>query len=138
MTPRSRRRGSQAVEFALLLPLLVLLGGGIVDTANYLAAQQALAAAVQDGARNGAAHDWRDAESTDAASDAAVAAAAAAWEAGGRFEEGRFEASVTTVQSASVVKVTGVVPVVSYFPVSGFPDELRFARTMRLDWQPSP
>ena len=44
-------RGAAAVEFALLLPILVILLGGIVDYGRYFFAQIQLANAAREGAR---------------------------------------------------------------------------------------
>jgi Flp pilus assembly protein TadG len=54
MSPRSSRRGSQAVEFALVLPVLVLMIGGIVDYGWYFTQSLTVVAAARDGARAGA------------------------------------------------------------------------------------
>ena len=48
-----RERGAAAVEFALLLPVLVLLVGGIVDYGRYFFTQLQLTNAAREGARAG-------------------------------------------------------------------------------------
>lgn len=55
MTARRPRteRGAAAVEFALLLPVLVLLIGGIVDYGRYFFTQVQLSNAAREGARAG-------------------------------------------------------------------------------------
>lgn len=47
------RRGSQAVEFALVLPVIVALFAGIIDLGWYFSVDVALRAAVRDGLRTG-------------------------------------------------------------------------------------
>ncbi|KRE62293.1 TadE/TadG family type IV pilus assembly protein [Nostocoides sp. Soil756] len=82
MATRSRRRerGAAAVEFALLLPVLVLLIGGIVDYGRYFFTQVQLSNAAREGARaaivggdpavrakaaGGATPGWTDVQPTD-------------------------------------------------------------------------
>lgn len=55
MSPRRPRRGIAAVEFALWLPLLVLLLSAIVDLSWYMSRKRAVVRASHDGARTGAA-----------------------------------------------------------------------------------
>ena len=50
-SPRPRDRGAAAVEFALLLPLLLLLVFGIIDFGRALNAQITLTQAAREGAR---------------------------------------------------------------------------------------
>ncbi len=57
-----RRRGANAVEFALILPFLVLFIAGIVDVSWYLNQHQLLIQAVRDAARSGAVEDADSAE----------------------------------------------------------------------------
>jgi len=51
------RRGAQAVEFALLAPVLVAVTGGVVDYSWYFSERQTVLAAARDGARAGAIVD---------------------------------------------------------------------------------
>lgn len=67
--PRRSRRGSQAVEFALVLPVLLTLTAGIVDYGWYYSTELTVIHAVREGARAGAAADQGD----DACSIARVA-----------------------------------------------------------------
>lgn len=55
---RSRpcRRGTQALEFALVMPLLLALLTGVVDFGWYYDRSMAVIAAAREGARNGATH----------------------------------------------------------------------------------
>ncbi len=54
---RRHRRGAQAVEFAMLAPVLVMLTGGVVDYSWYFSERQTVIAAARDGARAGAIVD---------------------------------------------------------------------------------
>ncbi|MBM6405978.1 pilus assembly protein [Phycicoccus sp. CSK15P-2] len=53
MAHRRDDRGAAAVEFALVLPVLVLLMGGIVDYGRYFFTQVQLTNAAREGARAG-------------------------------------------------------------------------------------
>jgi Flp pilus assembly protein TadG len=57
-----KRRGSQAIEFALALPMLVVLSAGAVDVGQYLYTSERLAAVASDGARAGALADIAEGE----------------------------------------------------------------------------
>lgn len=57
---RNTRRGSQAVEFALVLPVLLLLTAGIVDYGWFYSNQLAMINAAREGGRAGAAADPAD------------------------------------------------------------------------------
>ena len=48
-----RLRGAAAVEFALWLPVLIVLFAGVVDLSRYMSSQQAITRAARDGARYG-------------------------------------------------------------------------------------
>jgi Flp pilus assembly protein TadG len=52
-----RRRGSQAVEFGLTLPVLLVLTAGAVDLGQYLYVAERIAAVAAEGARMGAITD---------------------------------------------------------------------------------
>lgn len=52
-----KRRGAQAIEFALALPMLVVLAAGTIDVGQYLYASERVAAVASEGARSGALAD---------------------------------------------------------------------------------
>ena len=54
---RHQRRGSQAIEFALLAPILLVLLSGIIDVSQYFWLTEGLVTAVAAGARAGAVLD---------------------------------------------------------------------------------
>ena len=100
----SRERGAAAVEFGLILPVLLLLVGGIIDFGIMYNRQILLTNAARDGVRQVAANSsngWTQAQIqtriTAAASPLAVNSSATAWYCG---------ASGTTV----TVTVTPVTP----------------------------
>lgn len=137
---RRAERGNYAIEFALLLPLLILLSGGVVDTAYYLSAKQALVGAVQDGARNAASYDHRSGAVGDTITQG-VAAAQEAWDASGRWEGVTFTGSNTTVggggsvPGTTIVSIGGQVTIDTFFDTVGFPSTLTYTHSMRLDYQ---
>ncbi len=49
---RMRERGAAAVEFAIILPLLVLMVGGIVDWGRFMYTQAMLTNAAREAARD--------------------------------------------------------------------------------------
>ncbi len=51
---RRRRRGQALVEFALALPLFLLIVFGLIDTARFVYGHSTLSQAAREGARNGA------------------------------------------------------------------------------------
>lgn len=51
---RARRRGAAALEFALCLPVILLVIGGIVDLSAFVELTQVASRAARDGARIGA------------------------------------------------------------------------------------
>jgi hypothetical protein len=71
------RRGSQAIEFALILPVLLLLTAGIVDYGLFFTDRLTLIAAARDGARAGGADRPGALDPCAAAVEASVTAIAA-------------------------------------------------------------
>ena len=57
MRRERRRRGSQAVEFGLTLPVLLVLTAGAVDFGQYLYVAERIASVASEGARLGAVTD---------------------------------------------------------------------------------
>jgi Flp pilus assembly protein TadG len=109
---RAYRNGSQALEFALMLPILLSLAGGIVDLCHVLRLAEGLAVAVGHGAQVGA----RDTDPTEAA----VRMAAASWVADGMPEGAEFQAVLSEVGGVPVVVVTGTLalePLVGLLPL---------------------
>lgn len=51
---RAARRGAAAIEFALALPILVVVFAGVVDLAAYVSTAHRVMRAARDGARTGA------------------------------------------------------------------------------------
>lgn len=72
--PRDSRRGAAAVEFALLLPILMALGMGAIDWGYFFFVDQLIANAAREGARAGSLQTPPPAGSVAAAQSAAQSA----------------------------------------------------------------
>ncbi len=59
-TRQGRRRGGNAVEFALVTPVLVMMLMGIVEYGWYFSQHQSVVTAARHAARFGAAMPWED------------------------------------------------------------------------------
>lgn len=131
MRPAAGRRGlrgSQVVEVALLLPVLVAMLAGVVDLAQYLLIADGVVAAVGEGARAGAA-SGRDEDPVAVASTVARISWANA-DLPGQL------ALTTTVQGAAPdqwIVVEGSVPYRAWFGfVEAIPDVVTYRSTVRL------
>lgn len=62
---RARERGSELLELALTLPLLLILAAGVIDFASAWNVRQLLANAVREGARLGSTQPMVDLNTTD-------------------------------------------------------------------------
>jgi hypothetical protein len=137
MQLRRHRRGGQAIEFALLLPVLVLLTGGMIDIAYVLGTRQALVMAVQEGARVGSTYDWReDDETVDATIDVGLLAAQDAWDFGGRPQSVDFTGALVDVGGRQVLRIRGRADVDVFFDFIGMPAQIEFDHHMRVVDQP--
>jgi hypothetical protein len=56
---RSRGRGQALVEFALVLPIFLLILFGLIDIGRYVYVSNAFAEAARDAARSGAVEQWK-------------------------------------------------------------------------------
>ncbi len=138
-SPRPRsRRGNSAVEFALTLPILVLLLAGVIDLGQFMFLNDALVNAVSQGARAGAMAN-EDAtptpedplaiaeevtEETWAASevDGVLTVVASTW--------------VDTADGAAHVRVTGTVPFTGLFGILTLPASVSYESTVYMMYQP--
>ncbi|MCR1782486.1 pilus assembly protein [Nocardioides carbamazepini] len=73
----SRERGAAAVEFALILPVLMLIVVGIINYGDMLSVRQSVSQAASEGARAAAVTPGADGAKIDAAKVAARAAVSA-------------------------------------------------------------
>ena len=61
---RNQRRGVAAVEFAVCLPIIVLLVFGSIEASSFIFLKQSLSVAAYEGAREAALHDSTTAAAT--------------------------------------------------------------------------
>ena len=137
---RTGRRGSQAVEFALVLPVLVVLVAGIVDYGWYYSQELAVIGATREGARMGASDA---AGGTDACTVAVNAVDEALAQAG--FDTSgtatttwsstateAISASMTTVNGENAILVRVAYPYQSLWGMVSTPSRMGASMTMRM------
>ena len=129
------RRGSSAVEFALTLPILILLFMGTVEFSFYFVEENMLLNAVRDGARYGAR--VKDTTLTTSYTDEQIDTLLATTSTSNPC------ANCVTVSTASgssftsiTVAATVAYPPVTGFPVPGVPQELRASATFAMEGPP--
>lgn len=128
---KRQRRGSHAIEFALMMPILVTVVGAMVDYGVFMMERSAMVQAVQHGARIGAMTEL-DVDPAQMAIDQATAAFADA----GVVGEPDFTSSVTGTVPNRVLHVTGTMPFSPFFSFVAVPDEVEFELAIRLSDQP--
>lgn len=139
---RAERRGSQAVEFALVLPVLVVLVAGIVDYGWYYSRELIVIGAAREGARLGASDV---AGGTDACNVAAQGAKEALIQAGLPVANGsastawsssaphlRIAPSMTVVNGDDALLLQVAYPYQSLWGMVVTPTRMGASLTMRL------
>jgi Flp pilus assembly protein TadG len=132
MTRRSRR-GSRAVEFALILPVLLAFLFGIMDYGWFFSQQIAVSGAVRDGARSGSTTPQDEGADPVLAAEQAVARALSAAGFSGdvqldvALEGAAPDQAIWVAASAPYNSLTGFVPV---------PEYVAAQLTMRMEDQP--
>lgn len=115
MPRKQRDRGAAAVEFALILPILLLLIGGIIDFGNLYYNQIIVSNAARDGARLVAANPvaspgWTSttiqARITAAASPLPVSSSSTSWTCGATGTS----ATVTVTRTGFQWTILGILP----------------------------
>ena len=122
------RRGSQLVEFALLMPIVLTITAGVIDLGTFISRTNALVAAASDGARVAAASD------EDPAS-IAVAHAQAAWASTDLSGTANFTASLAGADPVRRVDVEVTYAFTPWFGLVPLPDTIEYACSFRLDDQ---
>jgi Flp pilus assembly protein TadG len=133
---RGRRRGGTAIEFALLLPVFVLLVSGILDVSWLYFRQSALDVAVHDGCRHGSLRDpgIGNASMNAVLDDAESAMSASMTDMGVPCGECTVAATSVMVGTESSVQCSVRLPFVSLVGVVA-PPVLSSTVTMRLEMQ---
>lgn len=127
------RRGATAVEFALTLPVLLLLAAAVVDIGQYLYVADGMVAAVAEGARAGALADPDDGE------DPILTAKAAAdlwWTASEIADPLTVDATIVGVAPDAMLVVTGTIGLNPAFGLLHLPAAATYSHTIRLTYQP--
>jgi len=128
-----QRRGANALEFALVAPILVALMTGVVDYGWYFSERIALVSAVRDAARVGVTTSQQDERSPEqTAEDALIAALSDQGYRGTIYVDIALEGSAPD-QNLSVTAALPYQPLVGFVPN---PDFLRSSLVMRMEDQP--
>lgn len=125
---RQGRRGASAIETALILPVLLTLFGGTVDTAWYLYQRNALVDAAQAAARAGAVTGTQAEFAADASTAAAARLAAEGVDPS--------QVTVTAEQSTGSTTMITVTLTLPFSPVVGLvplPDSLSAAASAHYE-----
>jgi Flp pilus assembly protein TadG len=132
-TSHRARRGAAAIEFALVLPILVSLLLGIVEFSWVFIEQASVVASVREGARLGVTYATTDTPTPAAAATARVRTALN--QAGLDGAAATVSTSYSGTAPSQTLTVTAVVP---YEPLVGFfavPSALSGSMTMLLEDQ---
>ena len=116
MQRRKNRRGSNAIEFALTLPLVVALLTGIMDYGFYFSQQQVVVHAARTGARRAAISDPETENAAEVARDAVTqvltgAGVSGAAKVGVVFSGAAPNATVTVDVKVDYAGLAGLVPI---------------------------
>jgi Flp pilus assembly protein TadG len=118
------RRGSNAVEFALTLPVLCALGAGVIDLGQFLWYANALVSAVSDGARAGSIVDTKVTSATTTATSVTLAD----WNNQGLGGTPTLKVSVAN----NWLTVSGTIDVPPLFGFLPLPTSTTYSSTVRL------
>lgn len=125
---RSPRRGAQAVEFALLLPFLLLLLSGTIDLSQYIFVALSVAESVADGAQSGSLTLTATTSPITTANTVAKNAYVAS-RAPGTFSS---ISKTTVVNGSTLLTVTGSVTYTPTFGLVQLPATVRYTNVMRV------
>ncbi|MCK6519902.1 pilus assembly protein [Myxococcota bacterium] len=131
---RRDRRGSNAVEFALILPILILLFAGIVEWGWTLNQQMMVVQAAREGARAGVSTP-RDDDPETAAEARAVQALN---DMGLNGSAAVVTATITGAYPDELLQVSLALPHQPIIGLVPIPVDLKAALTMRLEEQVAP
>ena len=124
---RRARRGAQALEFALALPILIALMAGMVDLAQYLLLADGVVASIGEASRAGAAA----AEDEDP-QQIASQVAQISWTNSGLPGTLTVQSSLEGSDPDRWIAVSGSVPYSAWFGFLGLPTAVTYTSTLRL------
>lgn len=132
---RRSRRGNNAVEFALTLPLLVLLLAGVIDLGQFMFLNDGLVNAVSQGARAGAMAN-EDATTPEDPLAIAEEVAEETWAAADL--NGTLTVTATQVGATpnAYVRVDGEVAFSGLFGILTLPADITYSHTVYMMYQP--
>ncbi|MCB9761242.1 MAG: pilus assembly protein [Alphaproteobacteria bacterium] len=129
---RQERRGAIAVEFALTMPLLLVLIAAIIDFGWYFNQQMMLLHSVREGARTGATTS----QDGDPLGDAEARVSAALMEAGLDASAATVTASFSGTAPQELITVSATLPFQPIVTLVPLPVSLNGELTMRMEDQP--
>jgi Flp pilus assembly protein TadG len=124
------RRGSYALEFALMMPILAMITGAMADYGSFMMERSAMVQAIRHGARIGALTE-HDADPGQTAIDQATQA----FVDSGIRGTPSFTSSVSGTAPHQVLQVSGSMPYSPFFAFVAVPDDVAYDLTIRLSDQ---
>jgi hypothetical protein len=120
---RRDRRGSQAVEFALIVPFLLGILSSVVDLAEFLNVKDGLVAAVSAGARAGAlVEKYQQLDPQQVARDTALTS----WDVSGLPDEPTLVVTYLGAKPDRLLVVEGTIPFRPLFGFLPLPEEITY------------
>lgn len=135
MRPLHSRRGATAVEFALTMPILIAVLGGLLEYSWYLQSLAGVVHATREGVRYGATLAAKDSPEVEAEAHAAVVLKGLGVDCSGAATC----AFAGTVASTGTLDALTLQTTVTYVPIAGLvpaPETLFASVTMALEQQP--
>lgn len=125
---RRQRRGSDAIEFALVLPVILLILSGLIDYGVFLQERSAMVSAVRSGARVGAMTDFTNGPEAEA-----IAVATNAFTQSGTRGTPVFTAVVSGTVPDQTILVDGTMPFEPMFNLfAAVPATVEFDLVIRM------
>jgi Flp pilus assembly protein TadG len=128
------RRGNQAIEFAITVPILLILLSGIIDLGHYMWVADGLVNTVAQAGRLGALTNSDD-EDPVVVSTGVANASWAASELPGTLT---FVSAISGTDPDAFIVVSGTVPLTTWFGFLNLPTTVSYTHTVRLMYQPDP
>ncbi|MFT5686225.1 MAG: Flp pilus assembly protein TadG [Myxococcota bacterium] len=136
---RRQRRGSTAIEFALTLPIPILLLGAVLEYGSFISQREAVAGVVRDASRLAAAvpqDDESNVPTSDIQTTAIKKATALLTTYGVRCESlCRFETLIDTSGTLTTLTLSANIDYQPLFPLIPSPDVVVISHTVALEDQ---